>query len=304
MIERASEFGSSAAQPLVPGDTSLMSAGEMLRQARESLGLHLEMVAAALKVTPQKLQALEDDRLDALPDAVFARALAASTARILRIDPGPVLAKLPGAARDGLAQADRSMSGNIRADAQRTSARVGGGLSRPLMVLVALLLAAAALLYWVPQSAVEWVGQTLSRWTSRESATEAPSAAPTAAPAAAPGTVVESVTPTLPVAPTPPVPALATPVPVPAAAPASVDLVTFSARDEAWIKVTEGGRVLLERTLKAGESASVNGTPPLSVVVGRAAGVDVQVRGQPFALAPLTRGGGVARFEIKPEARP
>jgi cytoskeleton protein RodZ len=35
-------------------------------------------------------------------------------------------------------------------------------------------------------------------------------------------------------------------------------------------------------------------------VVGRAAGVDVQVRGKALDLAPLTRGGTVARFEIKP----
>ena len=57
MIERASEFGASAAMPLMPGDTTHLSAGAMLRQAREAHNLHLEAVAAALKVPPQKLQA-------------------------------------------------------------------------------------------------------------------------------------------------------------------------------------------------------------------------------------------------------
>ena len=71
----------------------------MLREAREAHGLHIEMVAAALKVPPQKLMALEADDIDSLPDPVFARALASSVCRALRIDAAPVLAKLPGAQR-------------------------------------------------------------------------------------------------------------------------------------------------------------------------------------------------------------
>ena len=46
--------------------------------------------------------------------------------------------------------------------------------------------------------------------------------------------------------------------------------------------------------------SALTGTLPLSVVVGRAVGVDVQVRGKPFDLAPLTRADNVARFEVKP----
>ncbi|WP_431272967.1 DUF4115 domain-containing protein [Variovorax ureilyticus] len=57
---------------------------------------------------------------------------------------------------------------------------------------------------------------------------------------------------------------------------------------------------MLHRTVKAGETVGLTGTLPLSVVVGRAAGVQVQVRGKPFDLAPLARSGGVARFEVKP----
>ena len=54
--------------------------------------------------------------------------------------------------------------------------------------------------------------------------------------------------------------------------------------------VTEaGGRQLLHRTVKAGETVGLTGKLPLSVVVGRAAGVQVQVHGKPFDLAPITR---------------
>ena len=61
----------------------------MLRQAREAAGVDLASLAVALKVSVKKLEALESDRLDLLPDAVFVRALASSVCRALKIDAGP-----------------------------------------------------------------------------------------------------------------------------------------------------------------------------------------------------------------------
>lgn len=71
------------------------SAGALLRQAREAAGLHVAALAVSIRVPVKRLEALEADRLDELPDAVFARALAASVCRALKIDPAPILAKLP-----------------------------------------------------------------------------------------------------------------------------------------------------------------------------------------------------------------
>jgi len=73
------------------------SAGQMLRAARERSGLQLPALAAAIKVTPRKLEALEADRLDLLPDPTFARALATAVCRALKVDAAPVLALLPRA---------------------------------------------------------------------------------------------------------------------------------------------------------------------------------------------------------------
>lgn len=74
---------------------SQVSAGTMLRQSRDAQGLSLDAVAQALRVAPSKLEALEADRLDALPDAMFARALALAVCRQLKVDAAPVLALLP-----------------------------------------------------------------------------------------------------------------------------------------------------------------------------------------------------------------
>ena len=148
MIDRVSEFGTSAAQPLEEGDITHKTAGDLLREAREAHGLHIEMVAAALKVPPQKLLALEADDIASLPDPVFARALASSVCRALRIDPAPVLAKLPTTQKVSLAAADRTLKTNISSGTPRWAGngRSSGGLpSRALLTVVVLLLIGAGI---------------------------------------------------------------------------------------------------------------------------------------------------------------
>ncbi|WP_432731379.1 helix-turn-helix domain-containing protein [Variovorax sp. W6] len=324
MTDRVSEFGTSAALPLEAGDIANKTAGDLLREAREAHGLHIEMVAAALKVPPQKLMALEADDIASLPDPVFARALASSVCRALRIDPAPVLAKLPSTQKVSLAETDRTLRSNINSGTPRWSGngRSSGLPSRPLLIVVLLLLIGAGALFWLPQSVFDQLSASVSRLTARgDAGTDSASANGSAS---AGGSVAETV-PTQAVAPTGPAagetPA-ATPAPgtlattaaapvgatTPAAAPAATPVaaasssqqLVFVAREECWITVTEaGGKQLLRRSLQAGETVGLSGTLPLSVVVGRATSVDVQVRGQPFDLKPFTKGGGVARFEVK-----
>jgi len=79
-----------------PSTSPSTTAGALLRQYREAQGFKLDVLAQALRVSPTKLQALEDDRLDELPDAMFARALTLTVCRQLKVDAAPVLALLPG----------------------------------------------------------------------------------------------------------------------------------------------------------------------------------------------------------------
>ncbi|MGJ7492420.1 helix-turn-helix domain-containing protein [Variovorax sp. ZT4R33] len=305
MIERASEFGNSQTAPLSHGDSTEKTAGDLLREAREAHGLHLDVVAAALKVPPQKLQALEDNNIEALPDPVFARALAASVCRALHVDPAPVLAKLPGALRPGLADADRPLSGSFRSGAPRSRSTAGGTPSRALLIVVALLLAGAAALVWLPSGAFERIGQWVAGFASGASSSTSDAVSQQAADAPA-GTVIEPVSAQAPSEPSPAAAAAvvaSSPVSAAVDTPAAVgkDALVFVVRAESWITVTDAaGKSLLRRTVMPGETVPLNGALPLSVVVGRASGVDVQVRGKPFDLTPLARSGGVARFEVKP----
>ena len=52
----------------VPDSGAPRSAGQMLRELRESAGVDPALLASAMKVSTQKLDALENDRLDLLPD--------------------------------------------------------------------------------------------------------------------------------------------------------------------------------------------------------------------------------------------
>ena len=89
----------------VPADG--VTAGMLLRHAREAAGLHVDTLAANLKVPVRKLEALEEDRYDLLPDATFARALASSVCRTLKVDAQPVLERLPQGAQPSLTPAGR-----------------------------------------------------------------------------------------------------------------------------------------------------------------------------------------------------
>lgn len=123
-------------------------------------------------------------------------------------------------------------------------------------------------------------------------------AAPSAAPAAPPAAMNPPATP--PAAPATVVAnAAVAPAAAAAAAPAASGLLAFKASGQSWIEVTDAkGVVVFRKTLEAGETAEVAGTPPLKTIVGRADATEVTVRGKRMELQALAK-DNVARFEVK-----
>ncbi|HWS04059.1 MAG TPA: DUF4115 domain-containing protein, partial [Gammaproteobacteria bacterium] len=69
---------------------------------------------------------------------------------------------------------------------------------------------------------------------------------------------------------------------------------------DSWVEVKSAdGKSLLLGLLRKGETRSVTGKAPMTVVLGNAAGVEVQVDGKLFELSRYTR-DNIARFEINP----
>jgi len=280
--------------------------GAQLRQVREAAGVHIAALAAALKVPVARLEAIEADRFDLLPDAAFTRALVASICRLLRVESAPILAQLPRAGAGRLADDVRALSGNIPSVAGRKPG-LAQQFPRPLLWGVLLLLLAAAVLVLVPPSTMHGWADALRERLSTER-TEAEAQQPAAEPLAA-AAPVEPATPAEAgnAAVKPEVASVAPPV-VPerqtqaaaVAAPADMNVpLSLRARAESWVKVTDArGVVVLQKTLAEGESQDVSGTLPLSVTVGRADATEVQVHGRPFDLTSIMR-SNVARFEVK-----
>ena len=299
MSEDAQIAADALAQPslLTPGT----SAGAVLRNAREKAGLHIGALAVVLKVPVKKLEALESDRLDLLPDAVFARALAASVCRTLKLDPAPVLRLLPGQVTPLLQPGIKISTASFDRPGMGWRVPLFSRMPRAVVVTASVLVAAALALLFVP---------SLDRLKSKFGRTPADAADNidrASAASVTETTVARASVEPLPLvgppataAPTSPVAAASNTPPPLADIPAAVTgLLVFKTRGPSWVEVTDAsGVVQLRRTMAGGESASASGTLPLSVTVGRAASIDVLLRGKPFDLAPLTK-DNVARFQIK-----
>ena len=289
------------------------TAGILLRRAREASGLHIAALAVAMKVPVKKLEALEADRLGDLPDAVFVRALAGSMCRALKIDPVPILSRLPQSAMPKLDRDERGINMPFDTSRMQYGNSVLHLVSRPAALWVIGLLVAALLVVYFPEvhtasqaviatvPAVDNVALNTPEATHAMSnipsasgtdvavaqASAAAMAVPTAIPAKAASEVVA-------------VSLAAVPVAVPVQLPISNnDLLVFKAKSTAWVRVSDAkGAVQFEKTLAAGETATASGVLPLGIVVGNVSGTELLVRGQTFNLEEVAK-NNVARFEVK-----
>jgi cytoskeleton protein RodZ len=133
-----------------PAGVAGVSAGTLLRQAREAAGLHVSTLAANLKVPVRKLEALEEDRYEELPDAVFVRALASSVCRTLKIDPAPVLQRLPQTPQPRLADSGQAINAPFRSPSDGPPPGMLNQVSRPVLLTVVVLLLGALVLIFLP----------------------------------------------------------------------------------------------------------------------------------------------------------
>lgn len=274
------------------------SAGTILREARQAQGLHIAALAALIKVQQRKLEALENDRFDELPDATFTRALAQTVCRALKIDAAPVLALLPAPSGYRLEHVGEGINAPFRDRPGRREPADWLTLTSPRVWLPALLVVGAAVLYFVPAS---WLAglQPASSPASAPAATAAPAPTPDL-PASA---TVSVVVPTLP-EPAPPLasaPAVA--LAPPAASAPAVDAaggpLQVHAKAQSWVEVQDASsRVLLSRMLQPGESIALDGQAPLKLKIGNAGATEVVFRGQAQDLSGSTR-DNVARLELK-----
>jgi cytoskeleton protein RodZ len=287
-----------------------------LARARQAAGLTLEQAARQLKFAARQLEALEAGELQRLPGGTFARGMVRSYARLLHVDPEPLLAQI--AAQVAPPDAERL--------AQRYSQPVPftDGARRSNLAYVALSL---ALLVVVAAVAFQWRqertgARTLAfvspaRLPADQAREEVAGALTPAAPASAPASkpVAAAVPSGKSFATTPPpdkssaagpssskVPAgpPAKPATVAGAQSASAGAGTLALQfdGESWVEIRSGsGKLLVASLNAAGSERVVSGLPPFEIVIGNAQQVRLTYNDKPVDLTPFVK-VEVARFTL------
>jgi cytoskeleton protein RodZ len=292
-----------------------LSAGAMLRAAREAHGASIETVAQHLKLAPRQVRALEQDAYAELPGRTFVRGFARNYARLVQIDVDAVMAALPDSMAPAIADDNpATISPGVRPIGELPASpdRERGGWSRWVIALVIIALIAVAFVYETRrrEQAAELAAQVaapsdpIGPSPAPDGATalpnpmvaaDAPTAPASAAPAGA-APVSELPPATVPAASEAPPPAS---VAQPAAAAAETATLVIRYRAAAWTEVRDGrGERLLVGTMPAGSSQTVSGLPPFEVTLGNALQTSVTWRGAPFDLAPHIR-QNIARVRLQ-----
>lgn len=287
----------------VTGSVTAMTAGQLIRAARQKKGVHLAVLSVNLKVPVRQLEALEADQHDPAKSPVFVRALALSVCRQLHMDPAQVLSLLPKASEQMPVLRESMLPLRTQSRSNRDLMSTLRGLPLQTLLIATLMLVVIFALLWMPSPST-WAW--LQPAPAVAVAVEAPAVMPEASVAALPSVQAPSAEPAAvqvpnveATMPAPAAPPAATPMAVTSAAAAAGAVFNFAATQESWIEIRDAkNQVLWSRVLRAGESAQVQYPLPMRVVVGHAKAVNVTYQGKAFDLAPYTK-VAVARFEVK-----
>ncbi len=286
-----------------------VQAGALLRAARQQQGLHIAALAASIKVTPAKLEALESGRTHELPDATFTRALALTVCRVLKIDATPVLALLPGAPPGSLERVDSGLNTPFRERSGRADPAAWLPWRHPALWLAGALLAAAIAFVLVPSQPGRFPALPLLDGAAAPvmppsgaggpTPAAEPAAAPLPAPAGAASAVVVGAAPgarpvgaALPVTPSSSPPSRLSAVVVAAAStPAAADAaLVLRAVQATWVQAVDaGGQTLMARLVPAGETVALTPALPVRLRIGNVQGTELLFRGQPVNLSNAAR---------------
>jgi cytoskeleton protein RodZ len=280
--------------------------GDVLANLREARGIELADIASHLRIREQYLASIESGDLSHLPGPTYAIGFVRSYANFLGLD-GDEAVRLFKGERDGDAQ-----KATLNFPEPLSESRIPRGA----LLFVSLVLALVAYGGWyylssrdmeladlvpqVPQS----MGPDAPATTAAKpdaatppaavaAAPAAPAPAPAAAPPAAPAPVVSAPAPAPASAPTPaptpapsPAPVAAAPAaPAPAAsAPQTASAsaaIEIRAKGDSWVQIRgQGGRVVVMRIFRTGDTYKVPDEKGLTLMTGNAGAIEIAVDGR------------------------
>ena len=278
--------------------------GARLRQAREAQGLAIDDVAQQLKFAPRQIESLEQERFDRLPGPTIARGMVRNYARLLRLDPEPLIERMTPQAEkvpDPGQLAERFRNEVPFSEGGKRSTLLYAGFSVGILLLVAALAyewrqerhppqfvapaperVAPPPLAGAPRVEEKKVEEKKAEEKKAEEkkielATAAPAPKPPAAVAEKPSMAIGEKPPAV----------------------SAAQRIVVRAEADAWIEIRDAsGRTLVATLAPAGSERAVQGRAPFDLVIGNAASVRVTYEGRPVDLRPHTR-VSVARLTLK-----
>lgn len=279
---------SSATQPRVAADSAAENPGGVLRRAREAQGLSIDDVAEILRYSPRQIEFIETDAYDRLPGATAARGFVRGYAKLLKVDPTPLLAVLDSDVPKQVT--DIRAPSNIGSASDDAEADAVSLRSLGIVALIVVVLAAA--IYWLTQADEGNINQTAQSETAVV-VVESPATSNMPA-AVAPATGTDFAT-SLPSESLPPSTSSAAADAQVVAAPELV--LEFD--ELSWVEVRDASQsVILVGEFSKGARQVLTGKMPMYLWIGRASAVRASYRGAPLDLKTSSR-EDVARLTIE-----
>ena len=257
---------------------------------RAELGMTVEDVANQLKFSPRLIEALEAGEFARLPGRTFARGMLRSYARLLKLDPAPILAQLDASGSGSHAGPEQAVS--LRTPIPFSEAGRHGNLVYMVLSVVILAVVAFYAFEWYQEKGA---ASKLAFVNAGQAQAPLPAAAQDPSAAPVPPQAANQPAP-------PPTFASAGPSPQPETAVRAEDRkagdspgplaagkrrIVMRFEKDAWVEIkARNGQTLLSQLNPAGSEKVIDGEPPFQLTIGNAPSVHVTYNDQPVDLKP------------------
>lgn len=288
-----------------------ISAGEILKSAREAKKLDIDDICSFLRLSPRQVTALENNDYSALPESTITRGFIRNYARMLELDAEPLLE----------AYRSHTVSDQTRPiSIQSANIQIYSNDKRPWLIYIfASVLIVLLVTAWVVY--VDYIPKPASKSVYIPSETELEA---TDAGGGVPSSGLQQSLPM-------PVESVPFDSAVPLELPANAEMpdtnssspggagaessepdgqsvivpddgqavIKLKSNERSWVQITDrNNKRIFDKAIVANVEETVHGEPPLQVVVGNAPSTTLVFNNQIVDLAPLTK-GSVARLKLE-----